>query len=60
MLEEHARTPGVILRMLVGGMLVLLSLPLLLPLIVGTLVTGVINGVYVLTRRSRSNGQRDH
>lgn len=59
MLKEHTRTPGGIARLLVGGMLVLLSLPLLLPLIIGTLITGAINGLYVLTRRLRSNGQSD-
>jgi len=58
-LKEHTRTLGGIARLLVGGMLVLLSLPLLLPLIIGTLITGAINGLYVLTRRLRSNEQSD-
>ena len=59
MLKEHTRTLGAIARLLVGGTLALLSLPLLLPLIIGTLITGAINGLYVLTRRLRSNGQSD-
>jgi hypothetical protein len=49
----------VIVRTLVGGMLVLLSLPILAPLIAGTLITGAINRVYVVTRRLKSNGQSD-
>jgi hypothetical protein len=57
--KEYTPKPGVIMRTLVGGMLVLLSLPLLLPLIVGTLITGAINRVYVMTRRLKSNGQSD-
>ena len=57
MVKEYTRRPGVIVRMLAGGMLVLLSLPLLLPLIVGTLISGAINGVYELARGRRSAGQ---
>lgn len=56
MLKENTRRPGVIVRMLVGGMLVLLSLPILLPLIVGTLITGAIHGVRALAGR-RSAGR---
>ena len=37
------------MRVLIGGRLVGLSLPILAPLIVGTLVTRAIHGVYVLT-----------
>jgi hypothetical protein len=49
----------VILRMLIGGMLVLLSLPLLSPLIVGAVITRVIQGVCVLTQRLRPERDRD-
>lgn len=59
MVNESTRRPGVIVRTLVGGMLVLLSLPILAPLIAGTLITGAINRVYVVTRRLKSNGQSD-
>ena len=40
-----------IVRVLVGGMLVLLSLPILLPLIFGTLITGAIHGLRALGGR---------
>ena len=43
-----------IVRMLVGGALVVLSLPILAPLIVGTLLTGAIDRVHALTRKRRS------
>jgi hypothetical protein len=45
--------------MLIGGMLVVMSLPILAPLIVGTLVTGAIHGVHELTRNRRSDQGRD-
>ena len=48
-----------IVRMLIGAMLVILSAPILAPLILGTLITGAINGAYVLARRLRSDGQSD-
>ena len=59
MVKEHTRRPGVIVRMLVGGMLIVLSLPLISPLIVGTVITRAIYGVYVLTRRLTA-GRRRH
>jgi hypothetical protein len=43
-----------IVRMLIGGMLVVLLLPILAPLIAGTLVTRAIHGVHALTRGRRS------
>lgn len=59
MIDPQPRLRVVIPRMLIGGMLVLLSLPLLLPLIVGTVVTRLIVGVSRLTRRAGSDGRRD-
>jgi hypothetical protein len=37
------------MRMIAGGALVLVSLPLLAPLILGTLITRAVRGVFVLT-----------
>jgi len=45
-------------RMLIGGVLVVLLLPILAPLIIGALVTEAIHGVYVLTRRLGSDRGR--
>ena len=47
-----------ILCMLIGGVLLLLSLPLLSPLIVGTVIVGAIRGVYVSAQRVRSGRHR--
>jgi tetrahydromethanopterin S-methyltransferase subunit E len=52
------RRRGVAVRMIIGGMLVVLLLPILAPLIVGALVTRAIHGVYVLTRRLGSDRRR--
>jgi hypothetical protein len=57
--NRQPRTRWVIVRMLFGGMMVLLSLPLLSPLMVGTLITRAIYGVDVLTRGLRSDGHGD-
>ena len=46
------------MRVLIGGMLVVLLLPILAPLIVGALVTRAIHGVYVLRRRLGSDRRR--
>ena len=48
-----------IVRMLIGGMLVVLSLPILAPLIVGTLITRAIHGVNAWARKRRSDWSRD-
>lgn len=49
MVNRQPRRRGAVVRVLIGGRLVGLSLPILAPLIVGTLVTRAIHGVYVLT-----------
>ena len=59
MVNREQRSRGVIVRALIGGLMVLLELPLLSPLIVGTLVAWTVRGVYVLTRRLRSAGHGD-
>jgi hypothetical protein len=53
--NRQPRRRGVVVRVLIGGMLVVLLLPILAPLIVGTLVTRAIHGVSVLTRRLGSD-----
>lgn len=59
MVNQHQPRRAVILRMLIGGVLLLLSLPLLSPLIVGTVIAGAIRGVYVSAQRLRSGRHRD-
>lgn len=59
MIDQHPRRRVVILRMLIGGTLVLLSLPLLGTLIVGAAITRAIQGACVVTQRLRSEGDRD-
>lgn len=58
MVNQQPRGRGMIVRVLIGGMLVLLSLPLLSPLIFGALITRAIHGVYVLTRSLGSDRGR--
>jgi hypothetical protein len=53
------RTRGTILRALIGGILVVWSLPILAPLIVGALITRAIHGVCALTRGHGSDRGRD-
>ena len=45
MVNQQQRRRGVVVRTLIGGMLVVLLLPILEPLIVGTLITRTIHGV---------------
>ena len=45
-------------RMLVGGTLLLLLLPILAPLILGLLVTRTVHGTNLLVRRLRSDRGR--
>jgi hypothetical protein len=54
--SRQPRRRAVIMRALIGGLLVLLELPVLLPLIVAAAVTWTIRGVYILTRGLRSDG----
>jgi hypothetical protein len=42
---------GALQRALVAGLFLLLELPLLLPMMIGALVTGLINGACLLSRR---------
>ena len=56
MIDQHQPSRVVILRLLIGGTLVLLSLPLLAPLIVGVVITRAIQGACVVTQRLRSEG----
>ena len=55
MVNQHQRRRDVIVRMLIGGVLLLLSLPVLSPLIVGTLITRAIYGVYLTVKRITSD-----
>ncbi|HEY2201348.1 MAG TPA: hypothetical protein VGH56_05640 [Solirubrobacteraceae bacterium] len=60
MVNQPARRRDVIVRMLIGGVLVVLLLPILAPLILGTLVTRAIQGVFALTRTLGSDrGRRE-
>ena len=58
MVNRQPRRRGVAVRMLTGGTLLVLLLPILAPLIVGALVTRAIHGVYVLRRRLGSDRRR--
>ena len=59
MVDRQPRTRDVIVRMLAGGTLVVLSLPILAPLIVGAIVTWPIYGVY-RWRRSHGSDEKRH
>lgn len=47
MLKSTGRNQGFVIRLLCAGVWLLLSLPLLAPLLVGTLITGAIHRVWL-------------